>query len=287
MYLLKNNKFLHQAKVNSDLIILSRKLIFLNLVESLAHCESLLIIGAGNSAEPNIVEKIASNYDCTITINSAIHVFPKANWHSFELYYNQENIEQQLSWIQSDNFSKILLKPFSLYKLSNNIWEKIFIHEKKITNADNFNQRLNSIKAIKHGRLRKVPTQKDYLDLLKKQRLPIQWRGSLSLLLDISYLANIKCVGLIGTDLGGEYAKTTENYYKRNLIDTFYNQATYKKDFDPTKETIHASNVNHFELGGRPPILETLKFLYRKGYLSDIDFYHYHKNDELKDLLRK
>jgi hypothetical protein len=97
--------------------------------------ESALIIGAGSSADPNIISEIATNYKVSITMNSAMHLFPQATWHSFELYFAEDKIQDQLNWITQDNYRKILFKPYSLRRQSRKALRSIYSHYRSITKS--------------------------------------------------------------------------------------------------------------------------------------------------------
>jgi hypothetical protein len=253
-------------------------------IELLSGIRSLLMVGSGPSAQPERVASLAQDYDLVITINNAMHIYPRADYYSFEFdFRHQGNIATQLSWITEANYRKFLIKPFCLSQLSQDSWNLILERDRDIAqhrtstdSADNTYrprtlpkspQKVNHLKALRHGRLlKKKPRERDYLRLIQKGRRSLQWRGSLSLWLDIIHLAEVEQVGLIGTDLSSGYA-------------------TQANPFNVVLQDLHGTNADLAAFGGRASLLSTLGFLAKNGYLEKTRFAHFHGNQELASLI--
>jgi hypothetical protein len=103
------------------------------------------------------------------------------------------------------------------------------------------------------------------------------------------YLSNIKCIGLIGVDQGGPYASSIQNNLSKELLSPKYSQSinnpTPNHRYDPLTSTIQINNIDLTAQGGRSAFLDTLSFLYKKGYLNEVSFNHYHNSKRLEEIL--
>ena len=189
---------------------------YLRLVEpDLTNVSSVLIVGAGASAEKDKVEPIAGDYDFVVTLNSALFVLPSAQLHSFEFApKDAAKCRKMIDWLSTENYQRLLVKPHSLWSMSRE--NRRALWAKQRTFRDNTSNRqpgwMGRSPALRGIYQHHYPGYRDlsgYLPLINKERRLYQWRGSLSLWLDLVHRSPaVKRLGLIGTDFGGPYSSS-------------------------------------------------------------------------------
>ena len=212
--------------------------------------ESVLVVGSGASASAEAVAAVAGDYDTVVTMNNARLTAPDADIHCIEFAYRHPEVfEAQCEVLPALAYDRAVIKPLSVTTLSDeqisrlqSIWKEhggghppAFLH---------------------HYQIRGVLAASRPAMMVSRDRDPYQWRGSLTVWLDMAWLAGVSRVGLIGTDLGTLNADGS---------------------FDQ-----HLTNRNFH---GEPGVLGILETLRKAGYLDGIAFDHHHHNDVLKNLL--
>ncbi|MPQ95251.1 hypothetical protein [Thioclava sp. JE_KL1] len=217
----------------------------------LAPGSRVLIVGAGPSATAPTVSAICSDFDVTITLNAAWKVAPEADVISYEFAFRDTEIfERQKQECARMATDRLVFKPHALMMLPRGELAAVATHF-RIGVSD------HCARFVPHNNLPgAVLANRPELLTRGSKRLPIQWKGSLTMWLDLCWLSRVGTIGLIGTDLGSAQADG-------RFID-------------------HPTNAS---AAAAPPLLDTLEMLHRHGYLAGISFHHFHGNTRLRAIL--
>ena len=247
---------------------------YLKLEEPKIYGSSILIVGAGSSAERSAVETVRKNYDTVVTLNSALFVCPEADYHSFEFATKDEQMcREMIEWLNPEVAPKIVVKPHSIWPMSGANRKLLRERSRLVLNlASNGPQprqaNLNKLIGLKQHHYPSYAKVESYHRLVKKQRPLYQWHGSLSVWMDLTHRSTaVKRLGLIGTDFGGPYASDA-------------------RWFNPSETSkTHLLQKNRLAEGGPLPFLTILSYLVGKGYLSDKVVEHHHQSEKLSEVL--
>ncbi|MDE1466895.1 hypothetical protein [Aurantiacibacter sp. D1-12] len=211
---------------------------------------SVLIIGAGPSASREALEDLLPRYDYTIAINSARNVAQTADVFSFEFAYRHADVrETQFAALESVDHARAVIKPFSLAALTaDELRQVVKVWRDGGVDSPAFldHRQISPIFASKHPEI-----------LVRRNRPAMQWRGSVTVWLDTCWLAGVRKIGLIGTDMG---------------------QMNENGEFEH-----HLTNQDRDD---GPGVLRLLDTLCRTGYLEGVEFDHHHPNPVLRDILK-
>lgn len=215
----------------------------------IARGASVLIVGSGPSASAEQIRKLVDAFDLVIALNSARKLTDRAQVHSTEFAHRDPDaLRQQLAGIDTLDFGRTVFKPFSLASLP--------AVDQNLILAKGLERTGQAPRILCHHNMPATLALREPQRLLERDRLPVQWRGSLTLWLDICWLAGVGRIGLVGTDLG-----TVDSHGQ--FIDHLTNQ------------TYH----------GAPALLGVLARIRDAGYLHDIRFEHFHTNRTLGEIL--
>ena len=211
----------------------------------------VLIVGAGPSATATAVAAVRGDFDATITLNAAWKAAPGAEVISYEFAFRDATkYALQMQEIQMLDPTCIVFKPHALMMMPRG--ERAALASRFLDVAVG-----NAAHFVPHNNVSST-YQATSLGLLNRRRarLPIQWKGSLTMWLDLCWLSRVGTVGLIGTDLG-----------------TLQTGGSFVD---------HATNTTSTSA---PSLLSTLEKLYSHGYLADMAFRHFHTNTQLRAIL--
>lgn len=210
----------------------------------------VLIVGAGPSATVDKVSAVCCNFDVMITLNAAWKVAPQADLFSYEVAFRDAAVfAQQKQDLKCLALERVVFKPHALMRLS----------RAQLTAFTSDLRRLEHgwpPRFVRHNNISGARLARDATLLHRIDRLPMQWRGSLTMWLDLCWLAKVGTIGLIGTDLG---AVSTDGHFVN-----------------------HPTNTTNYQTES---LLSLLKRLRSSGYLDGMRFIHFHNNERLCELL--
>ncbi|MFD0982577.1 hypothetical protein [Tropicimonas aquimaris] len=223
---------------------------FSGLTPNFDQSRRVLIVGAGPSATQKAVTSVRGEFDAVVTLNSAWRHAPDADVISYEFAFrNPEIFAQQKRELLNLPMERVLLKPYALFMMPRS--ELRWIIER-------VGQRGSSAQPhfVPHHNVSDLTLLTKPGALSPKKRLPVQWKGSLTMWLDLCWLQKVEIIGLIGTDLG------------EPGVDGRF--------------VAHGTNVTG---RGSATIIEMLGHLRRQGYLDGLSFRHFHSNTQLREVL--
>lgn len=224
---------------------------FVRFIPRMEAGSRVLIVGSGPSATATAVAAVRGDFDTTITLNSGWKAAPDAEMISYEFAFRDaKKYELQRQELDKLDPRHVVFKPYALMMMPSVKRVELVRRFLNVANG-------RAARFVPHNNVPSthLANRQGVLDR-RCARLPIQWKGSLTLWLDLCWLSRVGTVGLIGTDLGA----TQED-------GTFV---------DHTTNTTGAST---------PPLLPTLENLHSHGYLADITFRHFHTNTQLRATL--
>ncbi|GHA85102.1 hypothetical protein GCM10009069_05270 [Algimonas arctica] len=212
--------------------------------------QKVLIVGAGPSATRERIDEIRENEDIVVSLNSAWKNIPDADVQSTEFNYHDRNTYYtQINSLLARPKKPLVFKPHSLLRLEDAAVLKVASLSEPLGSN-------NAVSYVHHFNIPGNKLLKLQRHLVNRDRTAIQWKGSLSLWIDICWLNGVHEVSLIGTDLGSE---------------------NMKGDFVP-----HPTNSKN---AATPSLVTMIEQLRRTGYLEGMKFTHHHYNDELRKVL--
>lgn len=211
----------------------------------------VLIVGAGPSATEPAVAAVRGDFDTTITLNSGWKAAPDAEVISYEFAFRDvKKYELQKQELGKLDLRNVVFKPHALMMMSST--KRAALMHLFLDFASG-----HAMRFVPHNNVPSTYLAKRRRLLDRKcGRLPVQWKGSLTMWLDLCWLSQVGTVGLIGTDLGDTQADGSFLHHPTNAIDA-----------------------------SAPPLLSTLEKLHSAGYLSGIKFHHFHGNHRFRAIL--
>lgn len=212
--------------------------------------DRVLIVGAGPSATSDTLARVRAEFDAIITLNGAWSLVPQAEIHSYEFAFRSpEIVAEQRADVMGLPLARVLYKPYSLTQMPyRSITELVTQLQLRNPSA--------SPRFIPHNNISGARLCEHSEYLMQLNRLPVQWRGSLTMWLDFCWLRAVRTIGLIGTDLGA---------------------------WDSDGRFVsHPTNSTNDGVSG---LIDVLEYLRQKNYLYGVEFRHFHGNKHLERVL--